>query len=166
MDDFVNCFFVLYFFHMLGLLLTSQPLVRIFFIEPSVILFGVLLMLMSASCALVFVVHKQKEILLFFLGLQCLVLMALIGIVSFDLIGNVGQVFSAVGDQFLSELFSTHRWILMQVPILLTSVALMLGWVCRNDLKEKHTREYILAMRVCVVVSFLTILVIGIESLI
>lgn len=151
---------------MFGLLLTSQPIVQIFFLEPGVILFGVLLMLMSAGCALVFVVHKQKEILLFFLGLQCLVLMTLISIVSFDLIGSVGQIFSAEVTASLSLLFSTHRWILMQVPILLTICAIIFGWICRNDLLEKHAREYVFVMRVSVIISFFTILIIGYESLI
>ena len=149
-----------------GLLLTTQPLIRVFLLEPGAILFGVLLMLMTASVTLVFIVKKQPSLIYILLGFLFLIFLSLIGILTFDLVGTVDHVYVTEATASLSEAFSTHRWLLIQVPVLLTFVAIVLGWTCRNDLAEKHAKEYVMAMQVCVCVSFLAVLLIGVESLI
>ncbi|MEK7452224.1 MAG: hypothetical protein AAB664_02705 [Patescibacteria group bacterium] len=151
---------------MQGLLLTTNPLVSIFFHEPSVILFGLLLIMMTAASVLVLVMNKQPAFVYPFLGLIFLILLTLVGILAFDFSNEVSNLYVTESSRALSEMFSSHRWLLMQVPILLTFITLVIGWVCRKDLEQKHTREYVNAMRVSVFVSFLTILLIGFETLI
>ncbi len=121
---------------------------------------------MTAACVLSFVLKKQPELVYPFLGLTFLTLISLVGILVFDLAHSVVQVYATESMGAFSEIFSTHRWLLMQVPLLFTFMTLVLGWVCRHDLAEKHAREYVLSMQVCVLVSFLTVLLIGYESLI
>ena len=151
---------------MQGLLLTTQPLLRVFLLEPGALLFGLLLILMTASFVLVFILKKQPSLVYPFLGVTFLFFLTLLGIVSFDLVGTVTRVYIIESSASMSEVFSTHRWLLIQVPILLSFVTLVLGWVCRNELPEKHTREYLIAMQFCVTISFLAVLLIGLESLI
>lgn len=151
---------------MQGLLLTSQPLVKIFFGQPSVILFGLLLILMTAAFVLVLVLKNQHSLIYPFLGITFLILMTLTGILAFDLSGTVSRIYIAESNSELSEIFSTHRWLIIQIPLLLSFITLIIGWVCRQDLSEKHAREYVFAMQICTIISFLTVLAIGYESLI
>lgn len=151
---------------MSGYFLTSQPFVQIFFHEPGALLFGCLLMLMSATLVLAFLVKQAHSAIHWLLGFLLLIHLTLDGILAFDLVGTVTHVYTNTSGDTMSELFSTHRWLLIQIPILFTAIALILAWVCRNDLKESHAKEYVFAMQFCVLISFLTILVIGYESLI
>lgn len=151
---------------MLGLLLSQQPLVRVFFLEPGVLLFGLLLMLMSVSVALVFLLKKVPSLMEWFLWIMALIHFILWSILASDLVSGVNRVYTTESFQRMSALFASHRWILIQVPLLLTFTACVLGWVCRNDLQEKHTQPYMRALIICVCVSFLSILLIGFESLV
>ncbi len=151
---------------MQGLLLTTQPLLRVFLLEPGALLFGLLLILMTASFVLVFTLKKQPALVYPFLGVMFLFFLTLLGILSVDLVGTVTRVYVTESNAAMSEVFSTHRWLLMQIPILLSFVTLVLGWICRDELPEKHSREYLIAMQFCVTVSFLIVLLIGLESLI
>ncbi len=149
-----------------GYFLTAQPFLRIFFLEPGAILFGCLLMLMSATLVLAFLVKQSSSITSALIGFLILVHLILDGILAFDLVGNVTHVYTDTSSSAISELFSTHRWLLMQIPILFTLMAILLSLVCRGHEKESHAKTYVFAMQFCVVVSFLTVLLIGYESLI
>jgi hypothetical protein len=149
-----------------GYFLTNQPFVQIFFREPGAILFGGLLMLMTAVLVLAFLLKAVPSIVNLFIGMLVLVHITLDGILLFDLLGNVTRVYTNESTRFISELFSTHRWLIVQIPILFTFMAILLSWVCRNDLNESHAREYVFVIQFCVLISFLTVLVIGYESLI
>lgn len=149
-----------------GYLLTTQPLLRIFFLEPGTILFGCLLMLMSAALVLSFLVKLSSLITSALLGFLVLIHLTLDGILAFDLIGSVTRLYEDSSTGVISELFSTHRWLLIQIPILFTIVAILLLSVCHGHEKEPHAKTYVFAMQFCVIVSFLTVLVIGFESLI
>lgn len=152
--------------NMQGYFLTEQPFLRIFFLEPGAILFGCLLMLMSAALVLVFLIKLSSAITNTLIGFLILIHLTLDGILAFDLIGNVTRVYSDTSTGVISELFSTHRWLLMQIPILYTLIAIVLACVCRRHEKESHAKTYVFALQFCVVVSFFTILLIGYESLI
>ncbi|EKD75551.1 MAG: hypothetical protein ACD_44C00100G0002 [uncultured bacterium] len=152
--------------NMQGYFLTEQPFLRIFFLEPGAILFGCLLMLMSAALVLVFLIKLSSTITNVLIGFLILIHLTLDGILAFDLIGNVTHVYTDTSTGVISELFSTHRWLLIQIPILYTLIALLLAFVCKGHEKESHAKTYVFAMQFCVVVSFFTILLIGYESLI
>ena len=151
---------------MQGYLLTTQPFIRIFFQEPGVILFGLLLMLMSATLVLAFLVKQATFIVDILIGFLVLVHLTLDSILTFDLIGNVTRIYRDSSSNMMSELFSTHRWLLIQIPILFTLIAIILSLVCRNHMKETHAKEYVFLMQFCVLMSFLAVLFIGYESLI
>lgn len=151
---------------MQGYLLTTEPLVRIFFLEPGTILFGCLLMLMSATLVLAFLVKLSSAITNALAGFLILIHLALDGILAFDLVGSVTHVYTDTSTGVISELFSTHRWLLIQIPILFTLIAILLCVVCHGHEKESHAKTYVFAMQFSVVVSFLTVLLIGYESLI
>ncbi len=149
-----------------GYFLTSQPFLRIFFLEPGAILFGFLLMLLTAGLILALLVRLSSSVMYALLGSLILIHLLLDGILAFDLAGNVTRVYENTSPDAISELFSTHRWLLIQIPILFTLVAIILSIVCRGHEKEAHAKTYLFAMQFCVVVSFLTVLLIGYESLI
>lgn len=123
-------------------------------------------MLMSATLMLAFLVKQASFIVDVLIGFLILVHLTLDGILAFDLVGNVTRIYTDVSTGMMSELFSTHRWLLIQIPILFTLMAIILSFVCRRHVKESHAREYIFVIQFCVVVSFLTVLFIGYESLI
>jgi len=152
--------------NMSGYFLTNQPFIQIFFHEPGVLLFGCLLMLMSATCVLALLVKQAPVVIQWLMGFLLLIHLTLDGILAFDLMGTVTHVYINSTNDALSELFSTHRWLLIQIPILFTLMAMILTWVFKNDARELHAKEYVFAMQFCVVVSFLTVLLIGYESLI
>ncbi|MCX6714823.1 MAG: hypothetical protein NTX72_03340 [Candidatus Uhrbacteria bacterium] len=149
-----------------GYFLTAQPFLRIFFLEPGAILFGCLLMLMSATLVLAFLVKQSSSITSALIGSLVTVHLILDGILAFDLVGSVNHVYTDSSSSVISELFSTHRWLLIQVPILFTLMAILLALVCRGHERETHAKTYVFAVQFCVVVSFLTVLLIGYESLI
>lgn len=149
-----------------GFLLTSEPFIQIFFREPEVLLFGCLLLFMSAALVLACMVKMVPKSLPVLLSGLFIILLLLIGILTFDLTGITSVVSAESIPSGLSEIFSTHRWLLMPIPILFTTLATILFYTCRNDLKEKHAREYIFAAQFCVFGSFITLLLIGFESLI
>lgn len=149
-----------------GYLLTTEPFIQIFFHEPGAILFGCLLMFMSATLVLVFLVKQASFIVDILLGFLILIHVTLDGILAFDLFGNVTRVYTDTSNGMMSELFSTHRWLLIQIPILFTLIAIILSLVCRKHIKESHAKEYVFIMQFCVLMSFLVVLVIGYESLI
>lgn len=151
---------------MQGYLLTTEPLIRIFFLEPGTILFGCLLMLMSATLVLAFLVKLNSAISNTLAVFLLFIHLTLDGILAFDLIGSVTHVYADTSTGVISELFSTHRSLLIQIPILFTLIAILLCVVCHGHEKESHTKTYVFAMQFCVVVSFLTVLLIGYESLI
>ena len=149
-----------------GYLLTTQPLIRIFFLEPGALLFGCLLMLMSAALTLSFLVKLSSSITNALLGFLILIHVTLVGILAFDLVGSVTNVYVDTSTGVISELFATHRWLLIQIPILFTMIAILLLAVCHGHEKESHAKTYVFAMQFCMFMSFLTVLVIGYESLI
>jgi len=149
-----------------GFLLSRDAFVHILLQEPTTLLFGILLMLLSASVVMVFVLKTSPHIKMILGSFLVLIHLILDGILAFDLAGTIGRVYAEPGMASVSALFSTHRWLLIQIPILLTVMALILLWACKDHLKEKHAESYLQALQVCVTVSFLTIILIGYESLI
>ncbi len=113
-----------------GYLLTSHPFVRIFFLEPGAILFGCLLMLMSATLVLTFLVKQISSVTDVLIGFLILIHLTLDGILAFDLVGSVTRVYTDSETGVLSTLFSTHRFLLSQIPILVRCVAILLSLLC------------------------------------
>lgn len=158
--------FVLNLFYMSSVFFADHPLVSIFFSEPGILLFGVLMVLFGITLTLLFVIRKNVEFLQWFSVSLILLFFVLLVIVSLDLFGGSGSVSTFDSFGAISTLFSTHRWLLIQAPILLLGTSSLMVLVYGKELLSSHAKEYFFIVRSSVILSFLTILLIGFESLI
>lgn len=123
-------------------------------------------MLMSTSVVLALLVKKAPVVSTVLIGFLFAVTGLLDAIILFDLFGTVNRVYADASNTDLSTVFSTHRFLLIQVPALLSFLAFVLAFVCKGHELKPHAKMYVTAMQVCVIVSFCTVLLIGYESLI
>jgi len=151
---------------MLGILLSSNQTVIFNILDPGVILFVSLFVLFGAAITLVFLLKERPALSWPLMALLYIIEFALIGILALEF-GGASSGFYTIGSlEILSDLFATHRWLIFQLPILLLASSIIILSVYREQLGEKHAKDYRLFVIVSVVVSFLSILVIGLESFI
>jgi hypothetical protein len=65
-----------------------------------------------------------------------------------------------------SEALSTHRWLLFQLPVLLTITNLVILLVYRQHISEPHAFLYKSAVTISIAMSFAAMLSIAVESMI
>ena len=148
-----------------GILMTSNASVALALLDGGVILFGALLVLFGSAIPLSFLLKDKPRLSGVLVGHLSIILALLIGIIGYDFIG-AGSVYTVAEIAQLSELLSTHRWILLQLPFLLVFTSLIMLLVYREKIGESHARFYRSGVIFSVVVSFATILLIGFESLV
>ncbi len=145
--------------------ISLNALLYAFALQPSAILFGLLLVLFSIATTLVFVLQQKASHISALLSILSLILACLIGVLAFDFSGNVGRLYVDDTMSELSLLFSTHRWILMQIPLILVTMSMAILLAYGKDILEKHALVYLRITQTGITVSFFTLLLIGLESL-
>ena len=150
---------------MSGLILTDHNLISALIQQPGMMLFGLTLILFGSALTMVFLLKTCPHLSSPMIAILSVLFASLLGILAFDLSGTGGRLytFGAISD--LSELLSTHRWLLIQVPLVLIPVGIINLLVYQEKIAKKFAKEYHASVLVCVIVSFLTLLVIGAESM-
>ncbi len=151
---------------MLGVLLTTNQSLVLNLFDPSVILFGGLFVLFGAAMTLIFLLKERPAL--------SWPLISLLAIIESSLIGILALEFSSASDAFytigaieqISEMFQTHRWLLFQLPLLLVFASIIVLAVYRENIGGRYAREYRAFIISSVIISFFSILIIGLESLI
>lgn len=143
----------------------DHPLISIFLSEPGVLLFGVLLIVFGITLTLLAVMRRDPKLVPWLACALTILFFVLLGIVCLDLFGGSGAVSTVDSFVSISSLLSTHRWLLMQVPLLLLGTSAVIVLVYGKELLSSHAKEYRLIVTGSVFISFLTILLIGFESL-
>lgn len=149
-----------------GVLLSDNPTVILNLLDPGVILFGALFVLFGAAITLSLLLKQRPALSWPLLSLLTVILCCFAGILVLE--------FSAASDAFytigaleeLSGMLRTHRWLLFQLPIILTAMSLIILATYREHIGRKHAFEYRGAIIVSILLSFGSLLIIGLESLI
>lgn len=149
-----------------GGLLINDSVFSIILMNSGVILFGVLLILFGVAMGLVFVLNTSKQVYKALLGLLGVIFCLLIGIIALDLTGAAGAYYTFSENRLLSELFSTHRWLLIQLPVLFTVMSMLLLITYREHISESHAKVYRHLVQCATLLSFASLILIALESLV
>lgn len=132
--------------------------------DAGLILFGIMLLLYGAILALTVILKKKSESVHTLVCLLCVEFLLLLGIVAIDLSGittlNVLGPFAR-----LSELLSTHRYLLIQLPFILIATSIITLLTYGKTIVDHHARTYYLAATISIWLSFGSIVLIGFESM-
>ncbi|MFH1404890.1 MAG: hypothetical protein ABIH21_02210 [Patescibacteria group bacterium] len=147
-------------------LLSTDASIAYYIIDPGVMLFGALLVLFGSSVVLAFQLKDHKNYSKTLMVVQVGLLLAMTGIVIADFY-SLGEPIRALGmGGDLSEKLATHRWLLFQLPMAMTLTSLIILFVYREKISEAHARDYRWFVLTSVLISFLVIVIIALESMI
>lgn len=149
-----------------GFLFTNNSLLSMALLNSGMILFGALLILYGLVLGLVFVLHSNHHLYRTVIGGYAIILLLLVGILALDFAGAAGSYYTFDETRVLSELFSTHRWLLIQLPILLCVSSLSILFSYKERLSDSHAKEYRRMVQISTCVSLGAILIIALESLV
>ena len=89
-------------------------------IHPGQILFGLTIVLFGSAFTLSFLMRSKAEVVRPLTGVLFVILFLLIGTVAIEFSAAATPSYTFGEFASLSEALSTHRWLLFQLPILLT----------------------------------------------
>ncbi len=150
---------------MSGLILTDNNLLSALLQQPGLLLFGLVLILFGAAITQVFLLKNNPKVSTPLVYILLIIFVALLGILAFDLTGTAGRLYTFESISSLSELMSTHRWLLIQVPLILLPTSIITLLVYKERINDSHAVEYRATVIISVLVSFLTMVLIGAESM-
>ncbi len=135
------------------------------FSDSSVVLFGAVLLVFGAVLCLTILVKQKPELVKALIVLLAILFFLLLGMVCLDLFGGRGVY--ALGEySSFSELLSTHRLLIIQLPFVLLASAIITLVVYGKKITDSHAKEYLNASIASVWLSFFVFLLIGFESMI
>jgi hypothetical protein len=134
------------------------------FSDASVVLFGTVLLVFGAILCLSILIKQKPELVRAFIVLLIILFLLLLGIVSLDLFGS-REVYAFGEYSNFSELLSTHRLLIIQLPFVLLASAIITLVVYGKKIEDDHAKEYRYAIIASVWTTFLTFLLIGLESM-
>jgi len=137
---------------------------NLLFSDASVVLFGAVLLVFGATLCLTILLKQKPELVRALIVLLVILFLLLLGMVSLDLFG--GRSVYALGEYSnFSELLSTHRLLIIQLPFVLLASAIITLIVYAKKIADDHAKEYRYATVAAVWISFFTFLLIGLESM-
>lgn len=135
-------------------------------IDPGIVLYSLLFLLMGGSFVLLLFLRRGEKVTKPLLVLLPIMIVLLVAILVLDVFGLSGPAYTYGEISRLSSILSTHRWLLMQFPLLLLTGAFIVLSVYRDEIVDSHAREYRGFFLLSVLLSFLAILSLAFESLI
>ena len=139
-------------------------LAGLLFSDSSVVLFGATLFIFGAILCLTFLLKQKPELVRVLIVLLVILFLLLLGMVSLDLFGE-RNVYALGEYSNFSELLSTHRLLIIQLPFVLLASAIITLVVYGKKIADDHAKEYCYATVAAVWISFFTFLLIGLESM-
>src|SRR3989338_4585700 len=148
---------------MLGLLLVASPTLLFNLLDPGAVIFGLLLMLLSAAVPLLILFARVPQLTkpLFWILLVIELILVAVVVVDFSILPTIS---SNATSRDLSILFANHRWLLFEAPLLLVALACVILGIYRERLFEAHARPYRQAVVLSVIVSFICVLIVTAEA--
>jgi hypothetical protein len=135
-------------------------------IQPGQILFGLALIFFGSAFTLSFFIDSKTHVVHALTGVLFLILFLLLGVVAIEFSSAATPSYTYGSFSSLSEALSTHRWLLFQLPIILTVTSLIILSVYKDAIAKPHARMYKATVMISIAVSFASLLLIGFESLI
>lgn len=151
---------------MTGVFFADNPLFSVYLSQPGTFLFGCLVFVFGITITLACLIKRDQKLVKWFTVGSFMSWFLLFGIVVLDFFGASGAVSTMDGYGSISELLSTHRWLLMQVPLLLVTTASLVTLFYGKELTNHHAKEYLFIVQGSLFISILTIFIIGLESFI
>jgi len=139
-------------------------LAGLLFSDASVVLFGAVLLVFGATLCLTLLLKQKPELVRVLIVLLVILFLLLLGMVSLDLFGE-RNVYALGEYSNFSELLSTHRLLIIQLPFVLLASAIITLVVYGKKIADDHAKEYRYATVAAVWISFFTFLLIGLESM-
>jgi hypothetical protein len=136
------------------------------FIDAESILFASALILFGSAFTLSILISKKVRVVCALETLLLLILFLLLGAIAIEFSLAVSPAYTFREVAGLSELLSTHRWLLFQLPVLLTIMSLIILVVYQDKIADPHARAYRAAVNISIAVSFATMIMIAFESFI
>jgi len=134
------------------------------FSDASVVLFGAVLFVFGATLCLTILLKQKPELVRALIVLLVILFLFLLGMVSLDLFGS-REVYALGEYSNFSEILSTHRLLIIQLPFVLLASAIITLVVYGKKIVDDHAKEYRYAIIAAVWISFFTFLLIGLESM-
>ncbi|MBI5794385.1 hypothetical protein HZA87_04900 [Candidatus Uhrbacteria bacterium] len=147
-----------------SILAQSVPLLQ--FISPGMILFTATLILFASAITLCFLIGSKPSVVKPLTGVLLIILFLLLGTVALEFSAAATPSYTFGEFASLSEALSTHRWLLFQLPILLTIVSLMILNVYGECIADRHAVPYRAALTISTALSFAALIAIAFESMI
>ncbi|MBI2475079.1 hypothetical protein HYV69_01505 [Candidatus Uhrbacteria bacterium] len=134
------------------------------FSDSSVVLFGATLFVFGAILCLTLLLKQNPKPVRTLIVLLIILFFLLLGMVSLDLFGR-RTVYAFENYASFSELLSTHRLLIIQLPFVLIVSSIVTLIVYGEKIANDHAKEYRYAIIASVWITFLTFLLIGLESM-
>lgn len=148
-----------------GIVLTEPSIVSLALSDSGLILFGALLVLFGLALGLTFVLQTSKHAHAALTATLAVIFLLLVGIITLDLYGTANSFYTFSTTRTLSDALSTHRWLLIQLPVLLTLSSVIILATYHNRIADAHAKDYRRIVQLSTVVSFVSVLLIALESM-
>lgn len=99
------------------------------------------------------------------MGVLFVILFLLLGTVAIEFSDAATPSYTFGEFASLSEALSTHRWLLFQLPIILTTTTLLILFVYHEKIVDRHARAYRAFVMLSMAVSFSSLIAIIFESM-
>lgn len=134
-------------------------------IHPGQILFALTILLFGSAFTLSLLIGSRAQVVRPLIGVLFVILFLLLGTVAIEFSAAATPSYTFGDFASLSEALSTHRWLLLQLPIILTTTALLVLFVYREKIADRHARLYRSVVLLSISVSFASLIAIIFESM-
>lgn len=145
--------------------LSADSSVFLAIVSPGALLFALTVLLFGSAFTLCFLLRSKASVVRSLTSVLLVILFLMLGTVAIEFSAAATPSYTFGALESLSQALSTHRWLLFQLPILLTMTSLMVLVVYREHMAERHADVYRTAVVVSTTLSFASVLLIGVESM-
>lgn len=134
-------------------------------VHPGQVLFGLTVLLFGSAFTLSLLIGSKARVVQPLMGVLFVILFLLLGTVAIEFSAASTPSYTFGEFASLSEALSTHRWLLFELPIVLTMTSLLILMVYREKIADAHARLYRAVVMLCIAVSFASLVAIIFESM-
>jgi hypothetical protein len=134
-------------------------------IHPGQVLFALTVLLFGSAFTLSLLIGSRAHVVRPLMGVLFVILFLLLGTVAIEFSAAATPSYTFGEFASLSEALSTHRWLLFQLPIILTTTTLLILSVYHEKIADRHARAYRAFVMLSMAVSFASLIAIIFESM-
>lgn len=134
-------------------------------IHPGQLLFALTILLFGSAFTLSLLIGSRAHVVRPLISVLFVILFLLLGTVAIEFSAASTPSYTFGDFASLSEALSTHRWLLFQLPIILTTTAVLVLFVYRKNIADRHARLYRSVVLLSIAVSFASLVAIIFESM-